>query len=458
MNVIDTILQRAARYGRRTAIIEGESRLNFDDLRRRVTDEAGTLKAMPSRPVRLGMPLANSTEDIVLAMAAMLAGHTLIALAPQATEHEKSSHLQCCKAEFLLARRDGRLSFSPLDASSRFPVTAQPIAFIRPTSGTTGKSKGVMLSHDCIGARIDSVTTALDLSPQDIVVWTMAASHHFASSILAYLMVGTGIVLAPNTLPGTILSLAHAHKATVLYGSPWQFGTLAAATPHSLPHLRWAFSTGLPLSASTAESFERTFGRPLRQAYGIIEAGLVCIDTLAVPISPMTVGPTAPGFEIRIIDEMGRKLQNGQVGEVCIRGAGLFSGYASPEREMAGVDQDGYFHSGDLGLMDGGCVFLKGRKASQLNVGGFKFFPEEIEAVLEAHPGVKQARVLGIPEPRIGHIVIAEIVPSQDATLNRREILAHCRRFLERYKIPMDMRIVPAIPETGTGKIKRIPQ
>lgn len=456
MNIVETILDGSARHGRRPAIIRDGHILEYENLRRKVCDAAAALGTASAGAARVAMPLANTVDDIVLALAVMLNGHTLIALPPNAMNHEKSAHLQCCMAEFLIGHGPRGPVFTPVDAAGDFPEAARQIAFIRPTSGTTGTSKGVMLSHECIAARIDSVIAAFGLSGHDTVIWTMAASHHFASSILAYLKAGATVALASNTAPSGVLELAHAHDATMLYGSPWQFKMLASASSNrTLPRLRWALSTGQALPAMTAGSFERRFGHPLRQAYGIIEAGLVCINTLGAPVCPNAVGPAAPGFTLRIVDESGRNLPDGETGEVCIKSPGLFSGYVVPEKNNHAIDMEGYFHSGDVGLTCDGCLFLKGRKASQLNVAGFKVFPEEIEAVLETHPAVMKARVHGYPDPRIGHIIVADVVINDDAALNAKELLGHCRNNMERYKSPLEIRFVPSIDETVTGKIKR---
>jgi acyl-CoA synthetase (AMP-forming)/AMP-acid ligase II len=456
MNIVETILDGSARHGRRPAIIRDGQILEYENLGRKVCDTAEALRTATSAPARVGMPLANTVDDIVLALAVMLNGHTLIALPPNATDHEKTVHLQCCMAELLLGHGPRGPVFTPADVAGDFPEAARQIAFIRPTSGTTGASKGVMLSHECIGARIDSAIAAFGLSDNDTVIWTMATSHHFASSILAYLKAGATVALASNTAPSAVLEMAHAHEATMLYGSPWQFKMLASASSNrTLSRLRWAISTGQALPAMTAESFEGRFDLPLRQAYGIIEAGLVCINTLDAPVFPDAVGPAAPGFKLRIVNESGHNLPEGETGEVCIKSSGLFSGYVVPEKNKHAIDTEGYFHSGDVGLIRHGCLFLKGRKASQLNVAGFKVFPEEIEAVFETHPAVLKARVHGYPDPRIGDIIVADVVLKEDVTLNAKELFSHCKNNMERYKAPLEIRFVPCIGETETGKIKR---
>jgi len=456
MNIIESILSHAATYGNRAALIKGEECLTFSDLDRKVRKQADALKFADNRKTRVAVSLANSIDDIVLALAVILKGQALIALPPNASDQEKANHLRCCEADAVLKQKEEKFVTQSLDSSKTYFPEQESTAFIRPTSGTTGINKGVILSHQCIEARIDSVIHALELGIKDTIIWTMSASLHFASSILAYLMAGTTVILSPDTRPETVLSLAIKHQATLLYGSPWQFRLLAADSGmEKFPHLRWAISTGQPLPESIAVSFKHRFGHPLRQAYGIIEAGLVCINTNDNS-NPLTVGSAAPGFDIRIYDEEGNNTADGQVGEVCIKGAGVFSGYIYPQRRPTNLDKDGFFRSGDLGVIEQNCLKLVGRKSSQINVAGLKVFPEEIESVLESHPFIIKARVYGIPEPRIGQMIVAEVIFSSNDEIDKSSILNHCKKNLERHKLPLKFIFVSEIPHTISGKVKRL--
>ncbi|NCC04368.1 MAG: long-chain fatty acid--CoA ligase [Proteobacteria bacterium] len=455
MNIIESILSRAVTYGNKPALIQGVTYLTYSDLYREVRKQADALKFADKRKARVAMSLANSIDDIILALAVILKGHALIALSPNASDQEKNNHLRCCEADAVLERSENKFETKVLDSLRCFYPEKESTAFIRPTSGTTGSSKGVILSHQCIEARTDSVAKALKLGIEDRIIWTMSASLHFASSILAYLMAGTTVILAPDTRPETVLSLAQNHQASLLYGSPWLFRMLAAdSNTKKLPHLRWAISTGHALSESVAISFQHRFGHPLRQAYGIIEAGLVCINTQD-DSNPLTVGPAAPGFDIRICDEEGNNVADGQIGEVCIKSESVFSGYIYPQRSPATLDKDKFFSCGDLGIIEKKCLRLVGRKASQINVAGLKVFPEEIESVLESHPEILKSRVYGIPESRIGHIIVAEVIFKSNKEIDRSLITNHCKKYLQSYKLPLKIIPVSEIIHTASGKVKR---
>jgi long-chain acyl-CoA synthetase len=455
MNIIESILSRAVTYGKKTALIQGARYLSFADLDREVRKQTDALKFADKRKTRVAVSLANSIDDIVLALAVILKGHALVALSPNASDQETTNHLRCCEADVVLERREDKFETKLLDTSRMFYPEQDSTAFIRPTSGTTGSNKGVLLSHQCIESRIDSVVRALKLGVNDKIIWTLSASLHFASSILAYLMAGMTVVLAPDTRPATVLSLARNHQASLLYGSPWQFRMLAAdSSTARLPHLRWAISTGQPLPESIAASFQSRFGHPLRQAYGIIEAGLVCINTQDKP-NPLTVGPAAPGFSIRICDEEGNNAPEGKIGEICIKSSSVFSGYIYPQRSPSILDKDSFFHSGDLGIVEKDCLKLVGRKSSQINVAGLKVFPEEIESVLESYPEILKSRVYGIPDSRIGQMIVAEVIFSSNKEIEKSSIINHCKKNLQQYKLPLKFIFVSEIPHTSNGKIKR---
>jgi len=452
MNIIEAILSHAVAFGNRPALIQGTVCLTFLDLDRQVRKQADSLRFTDNRKTQVAISLANSIDDIILALAVILKGHALIALSPNASDLEQANHLCYCEANVVLKRRKDEFETKLLDISRACYPEQESAAFIRPTSGTTGTSKGVILSHQCIKARINSVIKALELGIKDTIIWTMSTSLHFASSILAYLMAGTTIVLAPDTRPETVLALAQKHQATLLYGSPWQFRLLAADSGlENLPRLRWAISTGQPLPESIAASFQHRFGHPLRQAYGIIEAGLVCINTQDNS-NPLTVGPATSGFDIRIRDEEGYDVPDGQVGEVCIKGEGLFSGYISSKQCLNTISKDGFFHSGDVGITLMKNLTLVGRKSSQINVAGLKVFPEEIESVLESHPSILKSRVYGVHEQRIGQMIVAEIISDNNEIIDKSSLLSHCRNRLENYKIPLKFIKVPCISQTTNGK------
>jgi long-chain acyl-CoA synthetase len=233
----------------------------------------------------------------------------------------------------------------------------------------------------------------------------------------------------------------------------------AVPDPPRVPALRLALATAAPLRAETATRFASAFGHALGQAYGIIEAGLPCINTRDDDRVPATaVGRAVPGYAATVFAESGMTVPTGSRGEVGVRGPGLFDAYYAPWTPRAAALRDGWFMTGDVGSLDGdGVLTLHGRLKSTIMVAGLKFFPEEVEAVLAACPGIVESRVFAREHPRLGELPYAEIVLAPGASLDRDALASHCAREVSPYKVPVEFTPVATIPKTPGGKILRRP-
>ena len=222
-----------------------------------------------------------------------------------------------------------------------------------------------------------------------------------------------------------------------------------------LTSVRVCLSTSAPITAAVMERFESIYGVPVGQAYGIIEAGLPCINLRAEGEPPTSVGPPVPGYEIAVFSDEGARLAPGGLGEIAVRGDGLFSAYYRPWQLRERVTRDGWFLTGDIGWLDrAGALSLKGRKKAVIFMAGLKFFPEEVEDCINQFPGVKESRVFGRPHARLGEIPCAQVVlDSSDRDLDA--LRAHCARALSPYKVPVEFTVVKAVPRTPGGKILR---
>jgi acyl-coenzyme A synthetase/AMP-(fatty) acid ligase len=330
-------------------------------------------------------------------------------------------------------------------------------AFVRFSSGTTGRSKGVLLSHRSLRERIESANAALCIGPEDRVLWTLPMAHHFAVSIVLYLYFGATTVVETARMGADILATAEASGATVVYGSPFHHGLLAADTgTFRWPSLRLAVSTAAALRSETAAAFLARFGQPLVQALGVIECGLPLVNRAASNSKPAAVGRALPGWEVSLRDDAGNEAGAGMLGELHLRGPGMFDAYLNPWQERAEVAPGGWFATGDLAVKDeDGDVFLRGRSKSVINVGGMKVFPEEVEAVLLDMPGVARCRVSGREHPVFGAVPVADIVTTAAVNIDAAAVRAHCRERLAAHKVPVAVRIVGEIPLTASGKVKR---
>ena len=263
-------------------------------------------------------------------------------------------------------------------------------AFIRFSSGTTGASKGVVLSHESLLERITAANGGLGLGAGDKVLWTLPMAHHFAVTIVLYLYHGVTTVLETSNRPDLLFEAARESGTHLLYGSPFHFAQLAQCKDAGrLPELRMAISTASALSGEVAEGFRERFELPVTQALGIIEVGLPILNKGRAEDLPEALGQPLPGYEVKVAED----------GELLLKGPGMFDAYLVPWQRREEILRDGWFGTGDLAeLLEDGTVVMKGRKKSVINVGGMKVFPEEIEAVLaNGHPmPVARSRVSAI--------------------------------------------------------------
>ena len=443
------------------ALVYDTSVMTYADLWQEICRHAQRLRKMGLQAGRrLALRMENRIDHLAWALAVIKTGACLIPLPPDATLSETEDYLRCSAAQVLLDLDQKNINLvqipGPEDplTGTRLSRLSSPPAIIRPSSGTTCTQKGVLLSHASVAGRIACTNSILGLRPDDVVLWTLPCAYHLAVSILLYLNYGVTVLLARDQGPDTLLDLASEWPVTTLYGTPWQYRLLAADTSgRNFSGLRWAISTGIFLPTSVALAFKKRFSHQIRQAYGIIEAGIVAINASDPPAPDDSVGQIVPGYEVTILDESGRPVPDGEVGEVLIEGPGLFEGYMSPWRPR---EQNG-FHPGDFGRYENGILTLMGRKSCVLNVAGLKVFPEEIEAVLLDHPSVSKARVFGVPHQRSGDIVRGEVCLHTKGKLEKEELLVHCRRHLAPYKVPVSLELVSDIPTTPSGKVQRRP-
>jgi long-chain acyl-CoA synthetase len=351
--------------------------------------------------------------------------------------------------EFFLYRRE---------AENRVPAgyySSNP-AFIRFSSGTTGASKGVLLSHESIIERTDAADRALSMTSKDVIMWVLSMSYHFVVTILLFLRRASTIVLCGNDFPESFQNNIRRYKATFLYASPFHYHLISNSDlvpPELLSDVRIAISTAMKLPVATAGEFYDKFSFELAEAYGIIEVGLPFINISGNSAKRGSPGKVLPDYEIKIEnpDKKG-------VGELHIRGKGMFDAYFSPWKSRNDALNEGWFKTGDLGEVDDdGFLFIAGRDKNVINFAGMKIFPEEVELVLNRHPAVKESLVYGVSHPRYGELPCAKVVfkkgISHDFDIN--EIRRFCYPLLTSYKVPKEILPVNELKKTASGKIRR---
>jgi long-chain acyl-CoA synthetase len=457
MNLTEFLDSSADRWPDKAALIEEDSIISYADLARQTAAFASQLQALRLPPgARVGLSFPNSVAYVALTFALWRLQLIVVPIPTECTPEEISDLCASMQLAGILSQKSGTQStrVSAECFFHRLTPAAQPdnhglnIAFIRFTSGTTNSRKGVVLSHETIRDRVLTANKALGIGPDDTVMWCLPMSHHFLITIVLYLSRGASIVLARHVVAQPFLEAVERWRGTVLYATPFQYALLARDTAGAnLSSVRLAVSTTCPLPQDVAEDFLEQFRIPLVQALGIIELGLVSLnshdpqgrwDSVGRPLSDHRVriaAPDADGF-----------------GELTISGPGFFDAYAAPWLSRAQVLRDGWFVTGDIGRVDeDGFLFLAGRKTAVINFAGRKVFAEEIEAVLNRHPAVRECRVYGRPHQHLGEVIEGDVVLTQpDASVAL--LRDFCRANLAGYKIPSQLNVVSALPRTATTR------
>lgn len=423
----------------------------------------------------IGVMAGNGRQFIIGIFAAAGTGAAVMPMSPQLKRAEIDDILQEAKLHAII---DDRSSIQPLDSietviplqhgSFRFAFTNvdKPVAFaafvhqpafIRFTSGTTGKSKGVIVSHQTVLDRIIAANNGLQLGPSDTVIWVLPMAYHFIVSIILYVKFGAAISVAKDFLAKNIIETTNLHKGTLLYASPVQIRLLANDIgTEQMPSLKKVISTSAAIALDVCKAFKKRFKLDVSQAYGIIEIGLPVLNYKKSAEHPEAVGYAQPGYTVDILDENHNPLPNGSIGNLGIKGPGMFDAYLVPPTLQKDVLQNGYFLTADFASKaDDGLIKVEGRSKSVINISGLKVFPEEVEAVLEMIPEIKQARISSSPHKLLGQIIEGEIVLHEGATIDLEDVLTYCKKRLSAFKAPQRLKIVDSLPMTNTGKLQR---
>jgi acyl-coenzyme A synthetase/AMP-(fatty) acid ligase len=223
-----------------------------------------------------------------------------------------------------------------------------------------------------------------------------------------------------------------------------------------MPSLKKVISTSAAIALDVCKAFKERFKLDVSQAYGIIEIGLPILNYTKSAQHPEAVGYAQPGYIVDILDENNTPLPNGSIGNLGIKGPGMFDAYLLPPTLSKDVLQNGYFLTADYASKrDDGLIKVEGRSKSVINISGLKVFPEEVEAVLEMIPEIKQARISSSPHPLLGQIIGAEVVLNEGAKIDVEDVLTWCKKRLSAFKAPQRLKIVDSLPMTGSGKLQR---
>jgi long-chain acyl-CoA synthetase len=341
------------------------------------------------------------------------------------------------------------------------------IAFLQYTGGTTGISKGAMLTHRNIIANLLQARAWLSVmvtEGQSVVITPLPLYHIFsltANFFVFTLMGGNNILITnPRDMQGFIKELKK-QKFTFITGVNTLFNGLLN-TPGfeevDFSHLKVTLGGGMAVQRAVAERWKQVTGKPLIEAYGLTETSpAACINPLTNTEFNGSIGLPISSTEVSIRDEDGRDLGIGAVGEICIRGPQVMAGYWNRPDETARVMlEGGWFRTGDMGRMDEqGYVFIEDRKKDMILVSGFNVYPNEVESVAVTHPAVLEAAAVGIPDEKSGEAVKLFVVCRPGQNVTGKELIDFCREQLTGYKVPRTVEFRKDLPKTNVGKILR---
>ncbi len=346
------------------------------------------------------------------------------------------------------------------------PLALDDLAFLQYTGGTTGVAKGVMLSHRNMVANVMQVGAwiARDLKDgEETALIPLPLYHVYAlTSNLVYMKIGAHIVLITNPRDlADFVAVLKKTPVTVMIGVNTLYRALLDAPgidEVDFSHLKIASAGGMAVQRVVAERWKKRTGVPLLEGYGLTETAPVAVsNTLDIAEWTGHIGLPIPSTEVVILDDEGRELPTGEVGELCIRGPQVMGGYWNRPDETAHVfTAEGWLRTGDMGYMDEQGQFrITDRKKDMVIVSGFKVFPNEIEDVVAAHEGVLEVAAVGVHDEKSGEVVKIVVVRS-DPALSAEALIDHCRRQLTAYKVPryVEFRTEP-LPKTNVGKILR---
>ncbi|MEH6952170.1 malonyl-CoA synthase [Nitrobacter sp. NHB1] len=368
------------------------------------------------------------------------------------------------KVETLGADGKGSLTEAAMTAKPEFTTVARAdddLAAILYTSGTTGRSKGAMLTHDNLASNACSLVDCWRFTDKDVLIHALPIYHTHGLFVACNvtLLARASMIFLPKFDPDLVIGLMA--RATVLMGVPTFYTRLLqnpALTKESTRHMRLFISGSAPLLADTHREWSARTGHAVLERYGMTETGMNTTNPYDGERVPGAVGRALPGVSVRITDpETSQELPRESIGMIEVKGPNVFKGYwRMPEKTRAEFRADGFFITGDIGKIDGkDYVHILGRGKDLVISGGFNVYPKEIESEIDALPGVIETAVIGVPHADFGEGVTAVVVCSKDADISEAKVLGALDDRLAKFKVPKRVIFVDELPRNAMGKVQK---
>lgn len=487
MNVAEPLERSAFYFPERPALVFKDRRWTYRELDRDASALASGLRGLGLKPgERLGLHVPNWPEFILTYYAAQKIG--LVPLSLNVTYKADEIAYICRDGEVaavvtgdavagnLPPRSDvpsvrqvirvgspaeGTVSFAALrgDPGLRaVDLDREETAAILYTSATTGRPKGVMLTHANVVSNAYATAHHLRMTPEDRGLCALPLFHCFGQNFIMNALVASGgtLALQERFVLEEFLGAIGRERVTLLYAVPTMYILILATdtAAYDLSSLRLCFSAAAMLPADVERRWHERCGHWIHQGYGLTECSPFASYNHDTLFRPGSVGTPIENVEMKVVDEQGQELPDGQLGEILIKGPNVMKGYFRNPEATAQSVRNGWLHSGDIGYRDqDGYYYVVDRVKDMINVSGFKVFPREVEEILFRHPAVKEAAVVGMADRVKGEAVKAFVVLEAGQSVDPESLKALCAEKIASYKVPEAVEFVAALPKSPTGKI-----
>ncbi len=492
------LLEHAAKsFGENEALYDLKRRVSYLEIKNDVDQFSASLSRHGIKMEdRIAVSLPNWYETVVIFFAAAKIGAVLVPINPKYKAHEVNHILRNSEPKLIIVSEEfekniglnealffvpevitvrfnwqGLLSYRDLMNEVPSEIAEADIDVINDlfcilyTSGTTGVPKGVMITHRGVVQSANTIGQELHCSENDVLIIPSPLFHIFgmAVNLFCAVFVGARMVLLEKFHPQEILKLIEEERVTILHGVPTMFIKLLEVNDfdsYDLSSLRTGIVGASPIPATKVKEIRERMGINLCQSFGITETATVTLtsyDDVETKITE-TLGKSIPGVTLKIVDDNRGSLPHGEKGEIVIKSFGTMKGYYNlPEQTAAVLDHEGWYYTGDLGILDDqGYLIFIGRKKELIIRGGYNIYPQEIEGILAKHPKVVESAVVGLPDEILGEVVCAVVQLKSGNDSTEDEIKSYLKENLAHFKVPGKVMFTDQFPVTASGKIQKL--
>jgi long-chain acyl-CoA synthetase len=491
MNIFDSLERSRIYLANKEAVIFGGTSITYHELHERACRLSSALQAScnvePGDRVALLLP--NIPEFVISYYAVARLGAIAVSLNVMFKHDELKFILNDAEAKLLIttpqllehvpeatevpflksilctgnADRDGvvaldHLLSSPPATGPKASLGNDSGAAILYTSGTTGKPKGVFLTHGNLISNVHATNHHTKMNSADRLICYLPLFHCFGQNFIMNASVNAGatLVLHERFQPDEILHSIGANNVTMFFGVPTVYARLLTLPEieEQLRNVRYYFTAAAPMSVGVARQWQERIGANIYEGYGLTETSPFASYNHDFAYREGSIGSPIENVEMKIVDAQGRDLPPEEVGEIAIKGPNVMQGYFRRPQESAEVMRDGWFLTGDIGQSDSdGYFYLVDRAKDMINISGFKVWPREVEELCAKHPAVSEAAVIGIPDPDSGEAVKAFSVLKAGAQVTEQDLIDFCRDRIAVYKAPRFVEFLDSLPRNPSGKI-----